>query len=654
MQKKKKFIRKEMFFIFGILLLINFISAVSLSPYSHYLLNENNGTSVGDSSGNNRNGTAISSPSWISGKLNNALQFNGINQYVNFTNISIGNFERNETHSFEFWFKTNNTGQQIFMSKMLNSGTYVGWDIWFEGTSTNRTYFDLTNTATSNMIRVYFTNSSISNNIWHNLIITYDGSSTALGVKFYFDGSLKSTMVIYDSLTSSSLTAVPFQISGRGNGATGIVGSLDELVFYNKVLNQSDVDFRYNNGTGTENMSSISCSENWNNYNTTCGNYCGSWNKFMTYYLDNNNCGTSVLLPSNNGTCYSCDYCVPNFSCSLFNATCSGSPPTDYNCIMANDTSSCCNTTELSEDCVYSGNLSDFDISTIIEDLLIDVPSYPYVDLNETYQLVLEFPTNNLSNVKIYITELDNNISIINFTNVNNQFFVNLLFTQEGDYPFVINGTNPCFTINNSVNGIFFVRKPYYITFNLYKDKSPMFFFMTNKYINDFAYITAEFTNETTFYHYNTELQRYFYPITYIPDKYKKPVFFGKYINGQATIKLYDVDTFAFRLIDGEIIFPYSYSIPNITKSYGINVYLGEFIVNGSSQNFTIYISDKELHPYKHMFNVVFVIFLVLIMLVSFSLFFIFPQYPLFPLSLGLGGTIMLLILRILLWVLLY
>jgi hypothetical protein len=222
-------------------------------PYGWWHLNENSGVNVFDSSSNNRNGTTINSPSWVAGKLNSALQFNGANQYVNFTNISVGDFERNQSFSTEFWFKTSNTGTQIFISKMAPSGNYNGWEVWYEGTSTNRMYFDLFNNAASNAIRVYFINSTISDNAWHHLIVTYDGSSSATGVKFYYDGALKSTIASSDSLSLSTSTSAPFQISGRGNGATGTTGILDEIVIYNKVLSQSDITFRYNNGAGTEN-----------------------------------------------------------------------------------------------------------------------------------------------------------------------------------------------------------------------------------------------------------------------------------------------------------------------------------------------------------------------------------------------------------------
>ena len=73
--------------------------------YAEWHLNRSSGTSVPDTSGNARNGTAVNSPTWGAGKLNNCLTFVGASsQYVNFGDIA--NFERTTSWSTEFWIKT--------------------------------------------------------------------------------------------------------------------------------------------------------------------------------------------------------------------------------------------------------------------------------------------------------------------------------------------------------------------------------------------------------------------------------------------------------------------------------------------------------------------------------------------------------------------
>ena len=45
-------------------------------------LDEGGGTTANDSSGNGMNGTLVGGPVWVDGQLKKALQFNGIDQYV--------------------------------------------------------------------------------------------------------------------------------------------------------------------------------------------------------------------------------------------------------------------------------------------------------------------------------------------------------------------------------------------------------------------------------------------------------------------------------------------------------------------------------------------------------------------------------------------
>lgn len=226
---------------------------ISTPVYSWWHLNEGSGTFVNDSSGNNRNGTNLGSPTWVSGKLGNALQFNGLNQYVDFGNLT-GNFERTQSFSVELWFKTSSTGTgQIIISKILPSGSFTGWEIYYDGTATNNIYFDLISQVSSSMLRVYCSPSVVADNNWHHLVITYDGSSSPSGVKFYFDGVLKTTGTTTNTLTSSILTSTSLQLDGRNNGGTGLVGSIDEVVIYNGTLIFDKVNARYNSGNGTEN-----------------------------------------------------------------------------------------------------------------------------------------------------------------------------------------------------------------------------------------------------------------------------------------------------------------------------------------------------------------------------------------------------------------
>jgi hypothetical protein len=217
-------------------------------PYAWYHLNETSGTNVYDSSANNRNGITVNNPSWVNGLLNNSLKLDGVDQYVNFTDNSIGDFEKSDQFSMETWFKTNSTSAMIVFNKrtidegngyqiLLANGGEV-WVVIGNGSSSN------------SFIIVYSDFINYTDLEWHHFVITYDGSSSASGVYIYLD-SVRSQNIVFDGL-SANISNIDNLVFGTENGYGYFDGRLDEIVFYAKELNQSEVDARYNNGTGTE------------------------------------------------------------------------------------------------------------------------------------------------------------------------------------------------------------------------------------------------------------------------------------------------------------------------------------------------------------------------------------------------------------------
>lgn len=226
------------------------LNGTTTTPHVWFHLNELSGITIGDSSGNNFNGIGIPNATWVTGKLNNALQFNGATQYVNFTNSSTGNFERTEAHSYEFWVKTSvaPTNSPVIMGKIDYVG-YRGWYI-FEDNFGGVDFIEIT--SLTNYLHIKTTTATINNNLWRYVVVTYDGTSSASGVKIYIDGVNQNLTTTKNNLEGTIITSESFKI-GRDNVGAYFNGVLDEIVIHNKVLSQSDVNYRYNSGAGTEN-----------------------------------------------------------------------------------------------------------------------------------------------------------------------------------------------------------------------------------------------------------------------------------------------------------------------------------------------------------------------------------------------------------------
>jgi len=218
--------------------------------YARWHLNESSGSLAADSSDNGRNGTLVNMEDgdWAAGKLNNCLEFNNgsSNEYIDCGNIA--NFERTDTFSLECWFKTNVGTLNTILGNCL-APNYKGYAIYLFGGG--KFYFYLGNNVTSNCIRVITVN-TFNDNVWHHVIVTYDGSSNSSGVTIYIDNTVQAVTVNANNLTDTALSSEPLRIGRYANSSDYYAGFLDEVVVYDRVLTSSEVAYRYNSGNGRE------------------------------------------------------------------------------------------------------------------------------------------------------------------------------------------------------------------------------------------------------------------------------------------------------------------------------------------------------------------------------------------------------------------
>ena len=214
-----------------------------LIPYAHWKMNESSPSStVADSSPNNFTGTVTGDQTFVAGKLNNAKYFDGTTN-INFGNIL--NFSRTDPMTFEFYLKTTDDSGYILSKFTTPGGQLKGIGV---SLASGQIRFALYG---NNINRLIVTGNTIVNTgVFKKITITYDGSSLVSGVKIYVDNSPANNIVGQDTL-NSSITNDADLIMGS-YGGSNLIGWLDEIVIYTKVLTTAERDFRYNSGTGTE------------------------------------------------------------------------------------------------------------------------------------------------------------------------------------------------------------------------------------------------------------------------------------------------------------------------------------------------------------------------------------------------------------------
>lgn len=266
-----------------------------------------------------------------------------------------------------------------------------------------------------------------------------------------------------------------------------------------------------------------------------------------------------------------------------------------------------------------------------------------YLSANKTYPILLVPNDNNVWDMKMWISE-GGNWTSFDFYWTGSVYNLSLIFTELGNYPFVVNSTN----VTGSIVGNFLVREEYNVTFRFFKEKASTIF-SSNKYTNEMAFVTAELVGTRTMFtnNYNSALEPFISPLS--DSRYQKPVWYDRYSNGVATLTLYEQGEYAIRIIDGDISFEGEYSVPNITKSYGTNVYVGKYILTNSS-SYNVLLTEKDLKPFTWLFNWIFIIGIGCAIIISIFLFFVIPEKPSLSIIFGVGFITMLILLRIGAW----
>jgi len=102
-------------------------------------------------------------------------------------------------------------------------------------------------------LNALITNSSgalISTGVWMHLAVTYDGSNTNAGVKFYKNGVLLPNTIVTNSLTGTITNTEPVKIGVLCNGLLNIVR------WWKTELSQAEITYQFNNRLGIPSQSS--------------------------------------------------------------------------------------------------------------------------------------------------------------------------------------------------------------------------------------------------------------------------------------------------------------------------------------------------------------------------------------------------------------
>jgi hypothetical protein len=205
----------------------------------YYPMDEGSGTATYDASANANNGTLVGGPTWTTGKIGDALSFNGTNK----TAVNLGNPTQlqSNTITVEAWIKTTDTSA---------GAAYVSKDDawWLGNARSNWQYATIHDLKTDTDVCVGTTN--ITDGGWHQLVMTMQSGVTN-GTHLYVDGALQATCTatVVDQSGSATIGA----IGAPGSYGYAATATIDQVKMLNTIMGAQQVAAEYSaQNAGTE------------------------------------------------------------------------------------------------------------------------------------------------------------------------------------------------------------------------------------------------------------------------------------------------------------------------------------------------------------------------------------------------------------------
>jgi hypothetical protein len=207
----------------------------------HLALDETEGATARDSVKPERSSRVVGKPQWTSARTFGGLRLaEGGNTFIEAGEI--GGFERDESFTLSLWIYPQKDAKDkespgSLIARLEDATTRRGYDLYYE--ANRKLYFQLAHNAKDNAIRVR-TDRELQWNTWQHVCVTYDGSSTAGGIRILVDGNGWGLKGEQDNLKESIRTGKPLIIGSRSGGFRPI-GILDEVRIFRRVLKEEEV-----------------------------------------------------------------------------------------------------------------------------------------------------------------------------------------------------------------------------------------------------------------------------------------------------------------------------------------------------------------------------------------------------------------------------
>jgi hypothetical protein len=148
-----------------------------------------------------------------------------------------GDLDTAQHYSYGAWvfLPKNDTTGAIF-ARMDDQHDFRGWDLWVQG---NRVGTHIIHKWPEDALKVV-TREPLPAGRWNHVLVTYDGSAKASGIRIYVNGVSQKKSVEADSLKGTTRTTVPFKLGQRHSSSRVDGIRLQNVRIYNRELTFSE------------------------------------------------------------------------------------------------------------------------------------------------------------------------------------------------------------------------------------------------------------------------------------------------------------------------------------------------------------------------------------------------------------------------------
>ncbi len=223
-------------------LAITWFSTVSAqqNPIVWYAFDETSGVTGNDSSGNAKNATLVNGPTWGTGKISNAVNLDGSNDYLS---MPAGIISTLNDFSIAVWVKQDALST---WSRIFDFGTGTTTNMFLTPTSGSSIRFAITTSGSSGEERINGT-AALSSGTWKHVAVTLAGNVGIL----YVDG--------VEVGRNSNMTLKPSSLGNTGNNYIGrsqysdpyLDGQIDDFRIYDRAISATEVQGLFSGSTTT-------------------------------------------------------------------------------------------------------------------------------------------------------------------------------------------------------------------------------------------------------------------------------------------------------------------------------------------------------------------------------------------------------------------